>query len=853
MAKPPISPNETEYFDGRCLGAYAQLPRMPIQTSHTNFPTWSSKLIGRESAVRILQDLSSLCRVVTVTGPAGIGKTVLALETAHSLFPGIFEEGWFVELASLSDSDLVPSAVALALGLRFAGVEPSALEVARAISGKKLLLVLDNCEHVIDAVAGLAEAILRLCPGSVVLATSREDLRIDGEHVYRVPPLDVPPLGQRDPDQLLHHSAAALFFARARGVDPNFALDQNSAPVIAGICRHLDGIPLAIEFAAAQADKLGVQEIAMGLKDRFDLLTNNQPGARSRHHTLRATLDWSYDLLPEAEAAILRRLAVLAGEFPLDAAIAVADDLPAPQVVDRIGHLVAKSLLIADLRGGNAVYRLLETTRLYALEKLRGSHEYPQAARRHAEYYLAVTAQAEAVSEAGREADWLAAYGQHLDNLRVALDWAFSLGGDARIGVALTVAVVPLWFRMSLMKECCGRVEQALTSVNADINPRAIMRLNAARAAALLYTTTGAAPEVGAAWSNVLASAEQLDDTGHCLWARWGLWNFQLNRRAFRASLLCAQQFSSVATNPADLAIGERMTGISLHFLGEQVPARQHLDKSLERHVGAAVRRRIIRVQYEQKLAARAYLPRVMWLQGLPDQAMSAAESVVRDAQETGHALSMCLTLSQAACTVALLNGDLMAARRFVGMLLDCANANALDLWRNEGRCHEGILLAMRGDAAAGLRVFCPAAKKLLCNNTAMNHTGLLVVMAGVLAGAMEIEQLLEMVDDALVHLGRAEERWCLPELLRVQGELLLRTGAPDAAEVRFRESLDIALRQEEFSWALRTATSFARLLCHTKCSADGRTLLAPVYRRFVEGFGTADLLTAKQLLDELA
>jgi predicted ATPase/DNA-binding winged helix-turn-helix (wHTH) protein len=814
----------------------------------TNFPGSSSGLVGRTGAVQRLRDLLSAYRAVTLTGPGGIGKSALALEAARGMFPDFEGDGRLVELAALSDPDLVPSAVARVLGLRLSGDANSADAVARAVGPRKTLLILDNCEHVIGAAASLADAILRLCPGTTVLATSREILRIDGEHVFRVPPLDVPPRGHGDPGRLLGHSAAELFLARARASDLNFSLDDGNAPAVAAICRSLDGIPLAIEFAAARAATIGVQEVATGLRDRFGLLTSGRRTALPRHRTLRATLDWSYDLLPEPEAAVLRRLAVFSGAFALDQAISLAGIPHEHQAVDHLTNLVAKSLIVADPQQGTAYYRLLETTRFYALEKLRDSGEHLRTARDHAEYYLALTSNAEAESETLTDDDWLATYGRHLDNLRAALDWAFSPVGDPEIGVALTVRVVPLWFKLSLMTECRGRVEQALSAAGAEVEPRVIMRLSAALAATSLYTV-GAAPEVAAAWNDVLAIADRLDDTEYRLWARWGLWNYQLNHGAFREALPFARHFSDFATNAADLAIGDRLVGISLHYLGDQKLARQHLENVLTRHVDASARS-MIRIQYDRKLASRAYLTRVLWLQGLPDQAMAAAESVVRDASAAGQALALCLALSPGACPVALLSGDLPAAERFIALLHDSAAVHGLGFWSAEARCNEATLLVMRGEVAAGLRMFHPAVRELVDYNTHMNITGFLVVMAGALTETGEIAQGIAMVDEAVIRSERDGELWCMPELLRVRGEFLLRGGRPEAAEVEFRRSLDWARRQETLSWELRTATSLARLLRNSNRVAEAVAVLAAVYQRFSEGFETADLLKAKRLLE---
>jgi predicted ATPase/DNA-binding winged helix-turn-helix (wHTH) protein len=340
----------------------------------TNFSGLATPLIGRFEATRRVRDLLSAWRVVTLTGPGGIGKTALAIKAARDLLAEFGGGGWLVELASLTDPELVPSAVAHVLGLQQGGDEISAEEVARGVGGAHLLLVLDNCEHVIEAAARLAESLVRSCPRVTILATSRELLRITGEAVYRIPPLDVPAPGRDEADHILQHSAVKLFIARINASDSGFSQREDELQDVGAICRHLDGIPLAIEFAAAHASTFGVRPVAAGLHDRFALLTRGRRTALPRHRTLRAVLDWSYGLLSQAEQRLLRHLAIFSGGFTAEAAAATVKDGVADTsfVMNGIANLVAKSLVVLD-RDTAARWYLLETIRAYALEKL-GEH-----------------------------------------------------------------------------------------------------------------------------------------------------------------------------------------------------------------------------------------------------------------------------------------------------------------------------------------------------------------------------------------------------------------------------------------------------------------------------------------------
>src|SRR5258706_2690767 len=334
----------------------AATTRVPIAASAripTNLPEPVSELIGRDAELDEILDLSTAHRLVTLTGAGGIGKTRLGFAAARHLLPRFADGVWAVELAPLSDSELVPIAVATALGLELASGTASPLSVANALRSQQLMLVLDNCEHVVDAAARMAEALLRVNLAARVIATSREPLRVEGEWVYPVPPLAVPTEGSPDGEDPLRYGAIRLFVERARAAAPSFSPDARIAAAMAGICRRLDGIPLAIELAAARAAALRVDGVAARLDDRFHLLTGGRRTALPRHQTLTATLDWSYDLLPELERVVLRRLAIFAGGFTLQAAstIAATDEIAGSGIVDCAANLVAKSL-VAPVLGG---------------------------------------------------------------------------------------------------------------------------------------------------------------------------------------------------------------------------------------------------------------------------------------------------------------------------------------------------------------------------------------------------------------------------------------------------------------------------------------------------------------------
>src|SRR6266478_59847 len=346
------------------IGLTTATSAVPLQSSRrTNLPEAVSELIGREAELEEAATLVTEHRLVSLVGAGGIGKTRLGLEVARHLLPR-FPDGVFVaELGPVSSPELVPATVASALGLAHIVGTVSRDGVAGAVGTKKLLLVMDNCEHVIEAAAGMAEALLRATPGASLVATSREPLRVSGEYAYRVPPLDVPAEDTQDMEDVFSHSAVRLFVSRARAAEPRYVAERRVATATAAICRRLDGIPLAIELAAARIVAFGVDGVAALLNDRFRLLAG---GSRTllRHQTMRATLDWSYELLSESERVVLRRLGIFVGAFTLDAvsAVATSADIPASDIADSVASLVGKSLVSTDAGGASLHYRLLETT-----------------------------------------------------------------------------------------------------------------------------------------------------------------------------------------------------------------------------------------------------------------------------------------------------------------------------------------------------------------------------------------------------------------------------------------------------------------------------------------------------------
>jgi predicted ATPase len=382
------------------------------------------------------------------------------------------------------------------------------------------------------------------------------------------------------------------------------------------------------------------------------------------------------------------------------------------------------------------------------------------------------------------------------------------------------------------------------------------MQLFAALGGALLYTK-GAGPEMAEAWAKVLAIAEKTGDIDYQLRALWGLWVVKINSGEYRAALAFAQKFSDVAVTSADVAdplIGDRITGFSLYFLGDQAGARLHTERMLKDYVAPKNRLHIIRYQFDQRVMAHITLAGILWLQGFADQAMRLAESTVDEAAALEHPISLTYTLAQTACPIALCTGNLPAAEQFVKLLLDRAARHTKDLWTPWGLCFQGVLLIKQGDLSGGVKVLEAALAELPDNAFHMRYIPFLGELADGLGRAGQTAKGLTVIDEAIDQSDRTEERWCIAELLRIKGAIVL-TGQQDVvvAEECFHASLDWARRQNALAWELRTATSLAKLRNDQGRTTDAIELLAPIYNRFTEGFETADLRTAKSLLSDLA
>src|SRR5271166_779278 len=457
-------------FVAQVIREPARAPARPVcsTTPAHNLPVLLTRLVGRETVVRALAQQFSRLRLLTIAGSGGIGKTSVALAVAEVLINDYKDGVWLVDLAPIGDARLVPGALATVLGLEIRSDDPLPALI-NALRYKRTLIVLDNCEHVLDGAAALAIGVLRGAPEVRILATTREPLRVEGEHVHRLAPLDIPPASPLPiAEDACAFPAVQLFIERAAAIVDRLEFNDADIAIVVDICRRLDGIPLAIELAAARIGALGVHGIASRLEDRLRSLTQGRRGAPARQQTMQATLDWSHGLLNTSEQIVFRRLAIFVGGFTHPTANAVVADRVGDQgdITDQLLGLISKSMVATDVSGAEPRYRLLETTRAYALAKLKDSGEIGTVARRHAAYYqshleTAGSARGETIADT-----WYAAYTPEIDNVRAALAWAFGSDRDAMTAVALAAASAPLLLGLSLLTECCRWMEAAISRLS---------------------------------------------------------------------------------------------------------------------------------------------------------------------------------------------------------------------------------------------------------------------------------------------------------------------------------------------------------------------------------------------------
>ena len=821
--------------------SFFEAPAAPARRRH-NLPARLSQAIGRFAVTRTLGERLSKQRLVSIVGPGGMGKTTVALAVAECQLDKFPDGVWFVDLAPLSDPARVPLALASALNVSASSTDPWAT-LREPLRESRMLIVLDNCEHVIDGAAALCERVLREAPRIHILATSREALDAEGEWVHRLAALEAPVVVDETPlEQARTFAAVQLFAERASANCDGFVVSEANVDIVCHLCRQLDGMPLAIELAAARIDSLGLQGLAARLDEMFTLLTRGRRTVLPRHRTLQALLDWSHDLLTDVERVVLRRLSIFRSAFTLESAAAVlaSDDLSPEAVVDGVLGLAAKSLVALDVSGPNVMHRLLYTTRTYAADKLASGDEARRLAFAHATHFRDALLHIMPERDLVPIDEWLQRHGRMMDDIRAGLDWAFSPDGDPLLGVQLTVAAMDLVNELGLMDEFRGRVDVAMEAVDALQPAQPMLELRLCSARSFLGSfTRGRSFGYAAHIERTLALAARLDSATQSIEAMFSLCANAFGAGDYREVGQVARSIRRYAPKPdepAAVLLSDRFLALSHHYLGQHEVAKPLAERVLEYPAGNAYRQFIGHIP--RAVSMRILQARTLWMQGACDRAVERAEEAEVHA-ECSNPLALSQALAMAAIPIALWRGENERAGLLVERLRRHADRHSQGYWQSWARSYDKVLAAR--DSGEHLR------------------PGIELGPIEALSGLGELDMLGTLVESAVSSLGveRADNGvvgWCAPEILRADAENRLR-GAPQQAgdaEVKLTRSLDIARSQNALSWELRSATSLARLWLHQGRSKHAHRLLSDVYQRFEEGHGTADLVAARTLIDEL-
>ncbi|MDM0015313.1 winged helix-turn-helix domain-containing protein [Variovorax sp. J22P168] len=818
-----------------------------------NLPTGTTRIFGRSAAIDAIRRELDDSRLVSIIGAGGIGKTTVALAVAEGALGSLKDGVWLVDLALLTEPALVANAIATTLGL--AGYSASMLAtLCEFLRDREMLLAIDNCEHVIEAASACANQILAHAPGVKILVTSREPLLVKGECVRRLSGLGTPPESAHlSAEEALTFPAVQLFVDRATERLESFKLCDSDAPLVAEICRRLDGLALAIEFAATRVDVFGVGGLLKQLDERFHNLVGRRAGP-DRQRTLTATLDWSYGLLSEGEAALLRAMSVFAGVFDIAGASAVANASPNDAAL-RLAQLAAKSLLAMDLDADGIAYRLLETTRTHCLERLRVNAEEQAVRHRHAEYVCAVLDRASSEWAQRPAQEWGSTYARVLDDLRGALAWAVRDEANRSLLIRLTVAGTLLWNHFSLTAECRVHVSRAVEELEpAGLAGTALeMKLKLWLGGSTMLTH-GLKPQALIAVRRALEIAVQLDDTDYRLRCLSMIGIYELFIGEHDTGLRTLENFASVAAahDPSSLPESEVHSAIAELLLGRLQEARQRLEPLHQRDLRYFNGSYGVRYMFDTIVLLESALSHVQWLSGFPDTAARTVAAAVGRASPTHH-LSLNNALSYS-CPVLYWSGYYEECGRCVARLDEHVAKHGLVTRRPIASFYRAALACRQGDRSPGTVDALQGAIEEFRNiNCLARMPYYLSVLADALVQGGRFGEAETTIRTALDIAYGQNEAWCLPELLRIQASVRLAQSQADEAEVLLGKSMAIAHEITALSWRLRAANALAKLWCARSRGSDAHTMLLPIFNRFTEGFATRDLVIAADILAGLS
>lgn len=773
-------------------------------------------LVGRSTAIDAICEALEACGFVTVTGTGGVGKTAVALAAANRVAARFAEGACFVDLASVPDDRHLAATIGAELGVR-SDSDDLLGAVIHALRGQHRLLILDNCEHLLPVIAATAERLAATLPAVTILATSREALRLGREHVFRLEPLSYPPSAGGKPllEDPLGFAAVELFTQRsweATGIE----VAVGDLAAVAKICERLDGIPLALELAAARCAAHLPTDLLGLLEYQFDFQGQTNGTRPERQRTLRATIAWSYGLLRPQEAAFFIALAVFAGPFTIADALALAQvtEVAPVEALESIAGLIGKSLLAPDGREDGAGFRLLESTRAFASELLRTDPRCRRIQQRHAEHVIWSLQQVLARQQGALDDERDDTKRWAVD-LRRALDWAFGETGSSAIGVSLVLAAIPLWERLSLIEESIAFLSMAIAHCHdgGSDGLKAEIRLQMALATALFHAR-GLTPSTDAALRRVLTLGERLDEPDHLMDALWGSAVCALHSGSPSLTVDLLRGFDTLGRSLADSSMlpdGDRLLGAAEMYLGQLARAAERLERVLSARdrTGGASRRLMFRLH--RRPAASATRALVQWLMGDRIGAAHRAERAVQEAAATGHPVTLCNAIIQHALLIALFDERLDDAHRYLTLLHEQFADGGLRWWAQIARCPEAALAIRRGEPC-GLERLQSAIMDVAESGTCLRIPAYLGILAEELAKQDRLAEADGTIADALARATRQQELWIVPELLRIQADLRARQGHTAQAQQILELAVATADNLGALSWHARASVDLTRL-----------------------------------------
>jgi predicted ATPase/DNA-binding winged helix-turn-helix (wHTH) protein len=821
----------------------------------SNLPPTLGRMIGRDDAVLEIRARFRTERLITVLGAGGIGKTTGALAAGHAALADFAAAVFFVDLSAVRDREQVVGAIASAIGidLQFADTENALFSYLRF---RKALIILDSCEHLIGKTSEVIDCIFRRASGIYLLATSREALQIAGEGVLRLHPRDYPPEQPRPTAvQVLSYPAVQLFVERVSARGGEFSLSDEEAPIVAEICRKLDGIALAIELAAGRAAVFGVKDTAARQGCRLDLLKFGRRTANPRHQTLRAALDWSHDHLSEVERIVLRRVAIFIGHFTLEAALAAAEEegIGKSDVADAMRNLVDKSLIGARVDSRGTFYRLLDTTRSYALEKLATSGEHDSIAARHASFATALL-EAGSVDLVDLRASkpMTDTVRDYLGNVRAALEWSFGSNGNDRAAIRLTAAASQLFLAMSLLLECRNWMEKAIDRMAPDCDPRHQAEVYASLALSLMFTD-GNSEKVHDAFRSALTFAERCEDGSQQLRLLSGLSMYFHRIIDTVGALELALRSETVARktgSPEDAALADSMLGAAYYIRGDHLRAQEHLGRALH---GAPRHRQFNAVQYlfDLRTLSLICLTRSHWFTGDLDRAASYAEMTIEETERSHHPIALCRALKLTMPFYFWID-DLQQVEQNLSRLDFTAEKYSLAPFRAVALGLKGQLSIRVGRTMDGIRHLRDGLEKLRGLRYEMLRADFISELAVSLARRNERMEALTLVDESIAAQFKVNRPLHLPALFLAKGLVFMSGDVSESrsAQPCFEQAMTQARQQSAVSFELRAGLEMARMWIGRGEHQRVGDLIRPIYSRFSDGFATPDLISAKTMLE---